>query len=93
MFNKYLSKNLFILISVLPSSASATPITFEQAKQLAREQIYFDRNDEGSTYCGCQWEWVGKLGGRVDFQSCGYQIRAQGQRNRAKRIEWEHILC
>ncbi|WP_211116098.1 hypothetical protein [Methylophaga sp. SB9B] len=87
MFIKYLSKNLFIVISVLLSSASATPTTFEQSKIIAKEQIYFDRNDDGSTYCSCQWKWVGKSGGRVDFKSCGYKIRAEGQRNRAQRIE------
>ena len=93
MFKEYLSKVSFLIICILLSKASAAPTTFEQSKVVAKEQIYFDRNDAGSTYCSCKWNWVGQSGGRVDFKSCGYKVRAEGQRNRAKRIEWEHILC
>ncbi|PTB86861.1 hypothetical protein C9940_00585 [Pseudidiomarina aestuarii] len=84
----------YLLIFIFSFEAFAQPpLNFEQAKTLAKEQIYFDRNDIGTTYCSCQWMWVGKSGGRVDFKSCGYEVRAEGQRNRAERIEWEHILC
>lgn len=68
----------------------AAPSSFEAAKTLARQQVYHDRNDHGSFYCGCSWEWVGRSGGRVDASSCGYRTRAQP--NRAERIEWEHIV-
>lgn len=65
---------------------------FTKAKQLARERIYYDQNqnNQGTLYCGCHWEWVGKSGGRVNLASCGYQVRAQA--TRASRIEWEHIV-
>lgn len=65
---------------------------FGKAKQIAREDIYFDQNrsERGTVYCGCQWEWKGKSGGRVDWQSCGYQVRKQ--ENRAIRTEWEHVM-
>ncbi|STZ18880.1 Endonuclease-1 precursor [Morganella morganii] len=61
---------------------------------MAREKIYYDQNrnpqGEGTLYCGCQWEWTGKSGGRVDLNSCGYRVRSQ--LTRAERIEWEHIV-
>ena len=81
---------LFFLFSV--EAFAQPPPTFEQAKSIAREQIYYDRNKVGTTYCSCLWEWLGKSGGRIDFKSCGYAVRAEGQRNRAERIEWEHIV-
>lgn len=69
------------------------PDNFVQAKKLAREKIYHDQNlgqKPGTLYCGCNWEWTGTSGGRIDLASCGYKIRAQA--TRAKRIEWEHIV-
>lgn len=70
--------------------AWAAPATFDQAKVEARQYVYHDRNTVGTFYCGCEWVWTGRSGGRIDFDSCGYQIRAQ--ENRAVRIEWEHIV-
>lgn len=74
------------------SPPSQGPKTFTQAKKIAREQIYFDQNKskEGTIYCGCQWQWAGTSGGRIDLTSCHYQVRKQEER--AKRIEWEHIV-
>lgn len=74
----------------LPPSLAAAPATFEAAKVQARQQVYHDRNEHGTFYCGCTWEWAGRSGGVVDHASCGYQTRAQP--NRASRIEWEHIV-
>ena len=70
----------------------AAPANFTQAKNELRQYIYHDqnRNAGGDLYCGCDWEWVGRSGGRVDLKACGYKIRAQP--NRAERIEWEHIV-
>lgn len=68
----------------------AAPSSFETAKILARQQVYHDRQEQGTFYCGCRWQWAGRSGGLVDQQSCGYQTRAQP--NRAARIEWEHIV-
>lgn len=55
-----------------------------------RDYVYFDRNDDGDFYCGCRWDWVGSSSGRVDFASCGYQVRAL--HDRAARTEWEHVV-
>lgn len=69
------------------------PENFTQAKKLAREQIYHDQNSNqnpGTLYCGCNWQWTGASGGRIELESCGYKIR--NQETRAKRIEWEHIV-
>lgn len=72
--------------------ALAAPADFSQAKRLLREHVYFDQNQTaaGDFYCGCQWEWVGKSGGRIDQGSCGYSSDKMPER--AARIEWEHIL-
>lgn len=89
---KQLQINLLLLIVTLlfASPLFAAPKTFEKAKTEVRQSVYHDRTDVGTTYCGCSWEWVGRSGGRVDLQSCGYEVRAQEVR--ASRIEWEHIL-
>lgn len=77
----------------LSSSAIAdAPATFTAAKVTAKQKIFFDQaqSDYGELYCGCKWEWVGKSGGRIDPESCGYETRKQ--QTRAARIEWEHIV-
>jgi deoxyribonuclease-1 len=73
-------------------AAVAAPETFEQAKIELRSHVYADRNQsaEGTLYCGCHWDWVGRSGGRINFSSCGIRVRAQ--EHRAARIEWEHIV-
>lgn len=71
----------------------AAPDNFSEAKRLMRQHVYVDRNQaatEGTFYCGCSWDWVGKSGGRVDGASCGFQTAAMP--DRAKRIEWEHVM-
>ena len=90
-------KNLILmLLAVYFSLFSITGWTattsFNEAKTLLRTQVYYDqsKSGEGTLYCGCQWTWVGKTGGRVDLASCGYQVRKQ--QSRAERIEWEHIV-
>lgn len=83
---------LFALTFAHSAFADNFASSFQKAKQVAREQIYYDQNrtDRGTVYCGCKWEWKGRSGGRVDFSSCGYKVRAQ--ENRAVRTEWEHIM-
>ncbi|WP_434676633.1 endonuclease [Pseudomonas sp. D3-10] len=80
------------LVAISHFALAARPLTFEDAKVELREKVYYDRNTstDGDLYCGCQWKWVGRSGGRIDFASCGYETRAQ--ENRAQRIEWEHVL-
>ncbi|TDB44092.1 deoxyribonuclease I [Photorhabdus khanii subsp. guanajuatensis] len=79
---------------IVPSSSFAAPATFEQAKTELRNHIYHDqfKSKTGTLYCGCHWQWTGKSGGRVNLSSCGYQVRSQQNRDRAERIEWEHIV-
>ncbi|KAF0805852.1 EndA [Alcanivorax sp. S71-1-4] len=79
-----------LICLLLPLSVTATPANFGQAKLEARQYIYYDRHTQGDAYCGCNWTWTGRSGGRVDLAGCGYQVRAQA--NRAQRIEWEHIV-
>ncbi|SDT14115.1 endonuclease [Pseudomonas oryzae] len=58
------------------------PDSFPEAKQLAR-QIH---GEQGRTfYCGCAYQ-----DNRVDLASCGYRPRKN--RERAARIEWEHVV-
>jgi deoxyribonuclease I len=78
---------LFVFFSL---TALAAPPTFNPAKIEARQYIYHDRSHVGTFYCGCNWKWVGRSGGRVDLDSCGYEIRSQV--NRAIRTEWEHVV-
>ncbi len=71
----------------------AQPTTFYRAKVDLKNKVYFDQNQRGqlgTLYCGCDWHWAGVSGGRVDFDSCGYNPRSQ--MTRAQRIEWEHIV-
>lgn len=58
------------------------PDSFQEAKQLAR-QIHGERGQ--TFYCGCAYQ-----GSRVDLASCGYRPRKN--RERAARIEWEHVV-
>ena len=43
-----------------------------------------------SFYCGCTITRSGDSGGDVDLASCAYED--QGNLNRARRMEWEHIV-
>lgn len=86
-----------VLCSLLALSGAAlakAPETFEQAKLLLRQKVYFDREQSelGDFYCGCDWSFYKRnsSGGKTDLASCGYQVRSQPQR--AERIEWEHIM-
>jgi deoxyribonuclease-1 len=89
-----MTRGLISLLLVLCVSVSAhAEITdFREAKRVLREQVYHDQHHgkDGTLYCGCDWRWVGESGGRVDFASCGFQVRAQ--ETRARRTEWEHVV-
>jgi deoxyribonuclease-1 len=79
-------------LAIFSSAFASGPRTFSEAKVVAKHEIFFDQANgpEGDLYCGCQWKWVGKSGGRVDGESCGYEARKQA--SRAERTEWEHIV-
>ncbi|WP_432807032.1 endonuclease [Providencia huaxiensis] len=89
---KYSQFVFSILLFIFSAFSFSAPNSFTEAKVLSKTQVYADQNHqgEGTIYCGCEWEWVGKSGGKVDLASCGYQVRKQ--QNRAERIEWEHIV-
>lgn len=80
---------LFLTVAV---GVNAAPADFSEAKRLLRQYVYADQNhtERGTFYCGCQWEWVGKSGGKVNQESCGFQTLTM--RDRASRIEWEHVM-
>lgn len=67
---------------------------FGQAKNILKT-IY--KSSPNTFYCGCDIEWVGKKKLIPNKENCGYQARKpltrKGKVNeRAKRIEWEHIV-
>ncbi|WP_154021183.1 endonuclease [Buchnera aphidicola] len=59
---------------------------FHQAKLKA---IKIHQQVPGSFYCGCKIIWKQKKGIPI-LSSCGYKIRKN--KNRATRIEWEHVV-
>lgn len=78
-----------IILSFLTISTSifAAPNNFNQSKNILRDKIYTNNNK--TFYCGCDmvkggsWEIP-------DFKSCGFEVRKN--KERASRIEWEHIV-
>lgn len=97
MNNSILRLSICLILGVLglmgcQQQSSAPTQSFEQAKVALREKVYQDQNHakEGSFYCGCEWQWAGRSGGRIDLESCGYQVRSQ--QPRAERLEWEHVV-
>jgi len=97
MFPRFIKSNFIALSLALLFSATVfgkAPTTFSKAKVVLKEQIYFDQNQNGAIgtiYCGCDWEWVGRSGGRIDPKRCGYEIRAIP--NRGERTEIEHVFA
>lgn len=84
---------IFLFLFSSASAHAAPPTNFSQAKVLLKKHVYYDQNKGGAwgtTYCGCDWDWVGQSGGRVNLESCGYETRAQP--HRANRTEVEHIV-
>jgi len=96
-----LVRTFFIFVLTLLSLTFATaapPTNFSQAKAYAKQHVYYDQGVSGAlgtTYCGCDWRWVGRSGGRTDLDSCEYVIRSPQSKHmvsRAERTEWEHIV-
>lgn len=82
-----------LLTLMISSSVFAAPETFERAKIELKEHVYHDQtvgSELGTLYCGCDWQWTGRSGGRIDPASCGLKPRTDAVR--AARIEWEHIV-
>ncbi|AHF68048.1 deoxyribonuclease I [Pseudomonas cichorii JBC1] len=71
------------LFLIVPLTVQAdAPRTFSEAKKIAWG-LYAPQATE--FYCGCKY-----TGKQVDLAGCGYVPRKNA--NRAKRIEWEHIV-
>lgn len=89
--NRLISAIVIFLLVCTHAYADA-PTSFSAAKAIAKQEIFLDQASgaDGDLYCGCDWDWVGRSGGRINAASCGYETRAQ--RTRAERIEWEHIV-
>ena len=82
-----------LLVLLLPTLAiAAPPSSFYKAKKIATK-IY--QPHQTSFYCGCNYEAKRKENKKSkrltpDWTSCGYQFRKN--KNRASRIEWEHVM-
>ncbi|OTA18808.1 deoxyribonuclease I [Xenorhabdus beddingii] len=86
------ARYLLVFGLTLSFNAWSAPTSFEQAKVESRKNVYDGQTKSGigTLYCGCDWQWVGKSGGRVDLASCGYHVRSHS--TRAERTEWEHMV-
>jgi deoxyribonuclease-1 len=66
-------------------AADAAPLSsFNAAKRVAEQQVYYDQHT--SFYCDCPFDF--ETG--PNLEACDYEIRKQPQR--ANRIEWEHVM-
>ncbi|QFQ32574.1 deoxyribonuclease I [Buchnera aphidicola (Aphis fabae)] len=78
---------MFFLIIIKKDNIKKKHInSFQKAKMLA---IQIHKNAPGTFYCGCKIIWHNKKG-IPNLSSCGYKIRKN--KNRATRIEWEHVV-
>ena len=82
-----------LIVLLLPTLAiAAPPSSFYKAKKIATK-IYHPH--QTSFYCGCEYEAKQKLNKKSkrltpDWTSCGFSFRKN--KNRASRIEWEHVM-
>lgn len=90
-----MKKNLNILLILISfftlSVQSAPPTSFDEGKRLSRDYIYYNQEkaSPGTLYCGCDWKWTTRTGGKVYLESCGYEVRKN--KVRANRTEYEHV--
>lgn len=73
----------------VPRGVDLNGMTFPQAKRFLQGGV-FTAKDDKDYYCGCSIIENGKQW-RVDHASCGYEVAKD--RNRAGRIEWEHVIA
>lgn len=84
-----------VITLFLSANVFADPNNFEQAK-VQLKQIY--QGNERTFYCDCNISWLGRSGGRVDHESCGFAIYSpkglpsEATIARAARSEVEHII-
>lgn len=86
---------VFLLSFTLSTISYAEPTSFNNAKNYVKE-VY--KGKEQTFYCGCDYRYVGKTGGRIDLESCGFEIRSKDGNTsdaiiaRANRLEYEHVV-
>lgn len=68
-------------------TARSLDYSFSQSKWVLAQKVY--KNHRLAFYSGCQFRAQQKLLA-PDWKSCGYQARKNPER--AKRIEWEHVV-
>lgn len=62
-------------------------MSFAQAKRFLQQEVHAPGEED--YYCGCEMYAEGRAW-RVDWASCGYEVRRNAER--AARIEWEHVV-
>lgn len=79
-----------LLFLACPAFAQSVESSWGQTKKAAAREIYVDNHK--TLYCGCTYEaHATGSGGSVDLTACNMQ-RLDKYKQRAKRIEWEHIV-
>lgn len=82
-----LMKKLLVIFIFIPFVAySAQNFNIAKTKLI---QLYKSNPEQTTFYCNCEFSFNNKSG-IVDFNKCGYKPRKN--ENRAKRIEWEHVM-
>ena len=85
---------LFAILVLVISSLESSALTYSQAKTKLKS-IY--KIQPKTFYCGCDIEWLSKKKLVPSTKDCGYTPRNEFTRKgnineRAKRIEWEHVV-
>ena len=60
--------------------------TFQKAKTVVRDKVYFDR--QITFYCRCFFDSEGNSGGVIDPSDCGFKFDGK----RTRQLEWEHVV-
>ncbi|ANF17137.1 DNA-specific endonuclease I [Buchnera aphidicola (Schlechtendalia chinensis)] len=89
MFTKALFILIFLLISISVTSNKIQKHHYKNFRQIKILAQKIHINAPSSFYCGCKILWTKKKG-IPQLKSCGYKIRKN--KNRANRIEWEHVV-
>lgn len=79
--------------AITQTDADRAQMSWSSAKTMAADiwDVQLPQSDTYSSfYCGCSIERTSGSSGEVNLSSCGYE--SQGNLNRARRLEWEHIM-
>ena len=78
----------FPFVALADDARTFVPSSWGQAKRLARNKVYHDR--QITFYCNCAYARRGGTGGAIDYSDCPFKPRTDV--DRAKRLEWEHVV-